>query len=78
MTSSGQCSCNTGYSGVDCGKCSLGYSREGLRCILASEFSRCLCWCLLWQSSFGLSLYSCHGTLEESKKGLFAGAAQMD
>ncbi len=39
MTSSGECTCNTGYSGVDCGKCALGYSREGMRCVLASESS---------------------------------------
>lgn len=37
MTSSGQCSCNTGYSGVDCGSCALGYSREGVRCVLEGE-----------------------------------------
>ena len=37
MTSSGQCSCNTGYSGVDCGSCALGYSREGMRCVLEGQ-----------------------------------------
>lgn len=37
MTSSGQCTCNTGYSGVDCGSCALGYSREGVRCVLEGE-----------------------------------------
>ncbi|KAL0022292.1 hypothetical protein WJX79_005985 [Trebouxia sp. C0005] len=36
LTSSGACSCSTGYSGVDCGKCALGYSREGMRCVLES------------------------------------------
>ena len=38
MTSSGECTCNTGYSGVDCGKCALGYSRESMRCVLESEY----------------------------------------
>ncbi|DBB00425.1 TPA: hypothetical protein ACH3X3_002146 [Trebouxia sp. C0006] len=36
LTSSGACACSTGYSGVDCGKCALGYSREGMRCVLES------------------------------------------
>ena len=38
ITSSGQCSCNTGYSGVDCGSCALGYSREGRRCVLEGQY----------------------------------------
>ena len=37
MTSSGQCSCNTGYSGVDCGSCASEYSREGMRCVLEGQ-----------------------------------------
>ena len=44
LTSSGACACSTGYSGVDCGKCALGYSREGMRCVLESEY---LCLLLL-------------------------------
>ena len=44
MTSSGACACNTGYSGLDCGKCALGYSREGMRCVLESKAPCCFHW----------------------------------
>ena len=42
MTSSGQCTCSQGYSGLDCGKCASGYSREGLRCVLESKLPKLL------------------------------------
>ena len=31
-TASGACMCSRGYAGSDCGGCTQGYYRQGLRC----------------------------------------------
>lgn len=75
MTSSGQCSCNTGYSGVDCGSCALDYSREGVRCVLEGQthsgcaFSQCPSGNAFWRRPFGPChspcLQSCYRMLQD-------------